>query len=126
MDAQHTVVEPVTQDRAEALVEGNDAFTRRFGYAVADGYLEFPEALPAILPLVRGTLDNLEHLGISAALTGPIARGDVDTVRRHLARLSPRERTLYSALGLEALELAKAAGLDARRAAELEALLSFE
>lgn len=84
------------------------------------------EALPAILPLVRGTLDNLEHLGISAALTGPIARGDVDTVRRHLARLSPRERTLYSALGLEALELAKAAGLDARRAAELEALLSFE
>jgi predicted short-subunit dehydrogenase-like oxidoreductase (DUF2520 family) len=84
------------------------------------------EALPAILPLVRGTLDNLEHLGISAALTGPIARGDVDTVRRHLARLSPKERTLYSALGLEALELAKAAGLDARRAAELEALLSFE
>lgn len=84
------------------------------------------DALPAILPLVRGTLDNIEQLGISAALTGPIARGDVDTVRRHLARLSPQERTLYCALGLEALELAKAAGLDARRAAELEALLSFE
>ncbi len=84
------------------------------------------EALPAILPLVRGTLDNLEQLGVSAALTGPIARGDVDTVRRHLARLSPKERALYSALGLEALELARAAGLDAHRAAELEALLSFE
>lgn len=84
------------------------------------------DALPAVLPLVRGTLDNLEQLGIAAALTGPIARGDVDTVRRHLARLSPEERTLYSALGLEALGLARAAGLDARRAAELEALLSFE
>ncbi len=84
------------------------------------------EAIPAVLPLVRGTLENLEQLGVAAALTGPIARGDVDTVRLHLARLSPGERALYSALGLEALRLARAAGLDAHRAAEMEALLSFE
>lgn len=82
------------------------------------------DALPAILPLVRGTLDNLEKLGIPAALTGPIPRGDADTVRLHLARLSPEDRELYSALGRELLRLAHAAGLDERRAAEIESLLS--
>lgn len=82
------------------------------------------DALPALLPLVRGTLDNLEHLGGAAALTGPIARGDVDTVRLHLARLSLEDRVLYSALGREALRLARVAGLDEGRAAELDALLT--
>src|SRR5690606_26081516 len=48
-----------------------------------------PEEAPrALLPLVRGTIENLEHLGVAGALTGPIARGDADTVRLHLARLS--------------------------------------
>lgn len=84
------------------------------------------DALPAILPLMRGTLDNLEDLGLASALTGPIARGDIDTVRTHLARLSPNDRVLYCALGRETLQLALAAGLDSRRAAELNALLAAE
>jgi predicted short-subunit dehydrogenase-like oxidoreductase (DUF2520 family) len=82
------------------------------------------DRLPALLPLLRGTLDNLEHLGVTSALTGPIARGDVDTVRLHLARLSGAERSLYCALGAEALRLARSAGLDDLRAAELQALLA--
>lgn len=84
------------------------------------------DVLPALLPLVRGTLDNLEHLGISSALTGPIARGDADTVRLHLARLSVEDRVLYCRLGLELLRLARTAGLDERRAQELESLLSSD
>jgi len=95
------------------------AAARLLGYAgVGEG-----DALPALLPLIRGTLDNLEHLGPAAALTGPIARGDVDTVRLHLARLSPDDRALYCALGREALRLARVAGLDPGRAAELDAIL---
>jgi predicted short-subunit dehydrogenase-like oxidoreductase (DUF2520 family) len=82
------------------------------------------DALRALVPLLRGTIENVAQLGVPAALTGPIARGDIDTVRLHLARLSPRERTLYSALGLELLELARAAGLPEQRADELEALLT--
>jgi predicted short-subunit dehydrogenase-like oxidoreductase (DUF2520 family) len=78
----------------------------------------------ALIPLVRGTLDNLEQLGVRGALTGPIVRGDLDTVRLHLARLSAADRTLYCALGLELLRLARAAGLDEERAGELEALLA--
>ncbi len=77
------------------------------------------EAVPALLPLIRGTLDNLEQLGVRAALTGPIPRGDVDTVRLHLARLSEEDRSLYCALGRELLRLAKLAGLDEQKVEEL-------
>jgi predicted short-subunit dehydrogenase-like oxidoreductase (DUF2520 family) len=38
------------------------------------------QALQALLPLVQGTIANVERLGIPAALTGPIARGDAATV----------------------------------------------
>lgn len=82
------------------------------------------QALPALLPLVRATVDNIEHLGIAGALTGPIARGDADTVRMHLARLSDDARHLYSALGLETLRIARAAGLDEERARAIETLLT--
>src|SRR3954454_21829756 len=57
MEAQHTAVEPLTRDRAEALLEGGDAFTRGSGYRVADGYLEFPEALPAIVQALQDGTD---------------------------------------------------------------------
>jgi hypothetical protein len=64
----------------------------------------------ALLPLLRGTLDNIEQLGVPAALTGPIARGDSRHVRLHLARLSAGDRVLYCGLGLELLRLAREAG----------------
>lgn len=84
------------------------------------------DVMPALLPLLRGTLDNVEDLGVSTALTGPLARGDVDTVRLHLARVAPAERDLYRALGRETLRLARAAGLDEASAANLEALLDAD
>ena len=84
------------------------------------------EAIEATLQLIRGAVDNIEHLGFGTALTGPIMRGDVDVVRLHLGRLSSEERSLYCALGRATLELARLAGLDAERASELEVLLSGE
>ena len=54
--------------------------------------------LDAFLDLVRGTVDNVELLGPEGALTGPVARGDWDTVARHLEALPLDERTTYSAL----------------------------
>lgn len=44
-------------------------------------------ALRALAPLVRGTLAALERGGPPAALTGPVARGDLDTLDDHLRRL---------------------------------------
>ena len=46
------------------------------------------------------------------------------TVALHLARLSERERELYSLLGREALALARERGIASDAAARLEALLS--
>jgi predicted short-subunit dehydrogenase-like oxidoreductase (DUF2520 family) len=60
----------------------------------------------AFLPLVRGTVDNVDELGPNAALTGPVARGDFDTVARHLDALPDEERDAYRALVLEAERLA--------------------
>ena len=82
------------------------------------------EALRALLPLARTTIDNLDHLGALGALTGPVARGDVDTVRLHVSRLSDEERALYCGLGREVLRLAREAGLDPQRAEELDDLFA--
>ena len=59
----------------------------------------------ALLPLVRATLENVETLGAEAALTGPVARGDVDTVRRHLDVLHDDEQPAYRALAEQARRL---------------------
>jgi predicted short-subunit dehydrogenase-like oxidoreductase (DUF2520 family) len=60
---------------------------------------------------------NLRKRGVAKALTGPIRRGDVDTVRRHLAALAaipgdPPIEGVYRMLGQVALEIATEAGLD--------------
>lgn len=84
-----------------------------------------PEALAnrIYLPLLAGAVENLGSSGAVNALTGPIKRGDAATVQLHLATLSEDERRLYVALGLEALQLARAAGLDPKLAMGVEAIL---
>lgn len=68
-------------------------------------------ALRYLLPLLRGTVDNLASLGLPNALTGPIARGDTGTVARHLQALdaiAPDIAQVYRDLGLSTLPLAAA------------------
>jgi len=54
--------------------------------------------IEAYLELVRATIDNIEDLGVIDALTGPVARGDWDTVARHRDAIDPSELALYNAL----------------------------
>ena len=71
--------------------------------------IERADALHALLPLIAGTVNSIETLGIPAALTGPIERGDVETVRRHLEAIAghaPGLLDLYRVLGREAVEVA--------------------
>jgi predicted short-subunit dehydrogenase-like oxidoreductase (DUF2520 family) len=93
---------------------------RNFGKTPAD-------ALRAYMPLLRGTLANIETAGFPKCLTGPIARGDVATVRRHLAALersAPELLPLYRELGAFTVPIGRDKGsLAADRAAELTALL---
>jgi predicted short-subunit dehydrogenase-like oxidoreductase (DUF2520 family) len=84
-------------------------------------------ALEALLPLLRGTVDNLGTVGLPGALTGPIARGDAATVTAHLADLRAHLPALveaYVALGRLAVGLALEKGpIDDAAAARLREVL---
>ena len=71
------------------------------------------EAAEALGRLARGTADNIASVGVPAALTGPIERGDAETIRRHaeaLAEHAPELAGLYADLGRLTVEVAKAKG----------------
>lgn len=85
--------------------------------------LDPDEARLALLPLIKGTVNNLENVGIPDCLTGPIARGDVETTRRHMDAILeeiPALLPLYKKLGAETVEVARAKGtLSEARATKL-------
>ena len=59
------------------------------------------EAMRAVLPMTKQVLQNYERLGMKAAWTGPLARGDYEVVAKHLAALqdySPEYCKAYDAL----------------------------
>lgn len=56
-----------------------------------------PEALRLLAPILRATAGNLASLGLPDALTGPAARGDVETMRRHAAALGALDPALAEA-----------------------------
>ena len=72
------------------------------------------EALEAVLSISRSTLDNVESLGPAASVTGPLVRGDVMTVRKHLEALqrsNPPVAALYAILTELSLPIALQRGL---------------
>lgn len=88
------------------------------------------DALAALWPLVRGTLNNMERVGVPQALTGPVERGDFATIAGHLAVLASRggqEEDLYRRLGRYTVEVARAKGnLGEKAATVLERLFAGE
>ncbi len=67
----------------------------------------------SLLPLIKGTIKNIERAGIPDALTGPIARGDISTVLKHLDRMEVKGvdlLPLYSCLGYYTAEIAREKG----------------
>jgi len=71
------------------------------------------DALAALLPLLRGATDAVAHSGPARAMAGSIARGDAETVKRHveaLEALDPKLAELYRTLALRTVPLALAAG----------------
>ena len=82
-------------------------------------------ALQSIIPLARTTLENAAALGPEAAATGPVVRGDVATLRRHMEALkaqAPEFLSLYIALTTASIPLAPA--LDGCKLRELDCLLT--
>lgn len=101
-----------------------------FGLAVLEkGGIAPQEGFQAMLPLIQGTIANIAQLGPARALTGPIARGDATTIRRHMEALkihgADQWREMYAWLGLKTLELAQKALLaDKDKAKVLEKIFN--
>jgi predicted short-subunit dehydrogenase-like oxidoreductase (DUF2520 family) len=85
------------------------------------------KATRALLPLIQGTVHNIETIGIPRCLTGPIARGDSGTIKKHLKALekvSPDMLTTYKELGLRTIPIALAKGrINEHQAEELKTIL---
>jgi predicted short-subunit dehydrogenase-like oxidoreductase (DUF2520 family) len=85
-------------------------------------------ATRALMPLLKGTLANIESLGVPRCLTGPIARGDTGTVRKHIDALldsAPNLLPTYRELGRQTVPIAMAKGkIDHEQARSLLAMLA--
>jgi predicted short-subunit dehydrogenase-like oxidoreductase (DUF2520 family) len=85
------------------------------------------QAKQALLPLLRGTLHNIDTVGIPQCLTGPIARGDTGTIKQHLDALqkaAPSVLSTYKELGRQTIPVSIAKGkINEHQARELEAIL---
>ena len=85
------------------------------------------QATQALLPLIRGTLHNIDTIGIPNCLTGPIARGDTGTISNHiesLGKAAPAVLSVYRELGLQTIPVALAKGkINTGQANELETIL---
>jgi len=82
--------------------------------------------LPAFLPLVEGTLENIKKLGIPQALTGPISRGDLGTLEKHLDAMKelPELLRVYRTLGLVTVDAALKKGtINEKQATAIRSLL---
>lgn len=60
-----------------------------------------------VIPILHQTLENYAALGAASGFSGPIVRGDVNTVKRHLRVLHdvPRALEVYRALGGAAVDM---------------------
>jgi len=85
------------------------------------------QAIQALLPLIRGTVHNIETIGVPQCLTGPIARGDTGTIKKHLFALqkaAPGLLTTYREFALQTIPIALTKGrINEHQAEELEAIL---
>ncbi|WP_372638552.1 Rossmann-like and DUF2520 domain-containing protein [Fodinibius sp.] len=81
----------------------------------------------ALYPLIDTTLQNLQSTSFPEAISGPIVRGDVETVTQHLKLLSNQRelRMLYTVLGQQTVDRAEEAGrLDQASAEEVRGRLT--
>lgn len=84
------------------------------------------QAHQALLPLLKGTVANLEKTNPVEALTGPIARGDLKTIKSHLEALKkawPEVIPLYVQIGKITAQIAREKGLDEKNCQALIDLL---
>ena len=109
------LTEAKTLYHASAVVASNflvtllDLAIRLIGEAGVDRQ----DAFNLLKPLIEGTLSNIEKVGARDALTGPIVRGDVKTVEKHIEEIGlkrPELLMLYKTLAFYTIDIAVARG----------------
>ena len=89
--------------------------------------LGIPErsAQQAVHGLMEGAVANMAVTPPAEALTGPVVRGDTDTIMRHLAALrgDPEARAVYKRLSLAALAIAARRGTDPEKIEAMQRIL---
>mgnify|MGYP000885218710 CR=1 FL=1 len=90
--------------------------------------LDEQKARHAYWPLLRGTLQNIEKKGSISSLTGPIARGDLGTVKKHLRTITaniPELLPAYRELGKITADIAlKKNTISSQQSSNIKLLLS--
>ena len=85
------------------------------------------DTIRALLPLLRGTAASVERSGLAQGLAGTYSRGDVGTMKKHLAdmeRVGPEALKLYCEMALRSIPLGlERGGYDEKRAEEMRSLL---
>uniref|UniRef100_A0A7C4CB82 DUF2520 domain-containing protein n=1 Tax=candidate division WOR-3 bacterium TaxID=2052148 RepID=A0A7C4CB82_UNCW3 len=102
-----------------ALLDASEVIARR---------LELPRARAArmLRPLTRTVLENAAEFGAVATLTGPVQRGDAETVRRQLSALRmdvPELVPMYRVLTLRLADMARRQGVDRMALRRLRAVV---
>ncbi|SHI37454.1 Rossmann-like and DUF2520 domain-containing protein [Parasporobacterium paucivorans] len=88
-----------------ALLDTGISLLQEIGFSREDGYKVFS-------PLVKNNICNAVDSSIEASLTGPIERGDFNTVVKHLNGLQGYPKEVYGLLGKNVLEIAKRKNAD--------------
>jgi predicted short-subunit dehydrogenase-like oxidoreductase (DUF2520 family) len=79
---------------------------RACGYLKEYGFEE-KQAIEALYPLVLSNINNIREKGITRAVTGPVERGDFNTVRRHIEVMPEHHRIVYSDLSRELVNISR-------------------
>lgn len=86
------------------------------------------DAVQALLPMMRGTLSSIERAGVAGGMPGPVSRGDLGSVAKHLAALhafDPNAVALYRQLCDRTVSLAlERGGIDKATALRFRRLLA--
>jgi len=107
-------IDKVAYHAAAGLVANGAAALAAAGTELLErGGVPRPLAAKMLGPLLRSVADNVERLGLPGALTGPVRRGDLRGVERHLeviADRTPNLVPLYRALVAAQVPLARQIG----------------
>ena len=81
-----------------SLLEIGTSYLRKIG-------LNEEDALNAVKPLIQGNIDSIVQKGFINSLTGPVLRGDITTIEKHISVLEKEDEDLYKILSLNLLKL---------------------